>query len=281
MELARSDFEAFVAEMGIPRDALEALVRNDVDLVPMPVGVWNLRTGPSEIEGTGTFVVRDAVQDELLAPMNHELRRTPAGRYTNHSPVPNARMVSDGDQLNLVALSFIAAGTEVTIDYRQAYQERGTDHRWALRSDLVGDEMRALYLAHDAAGIRRAIAIMVEQMLVSPDRIEMQVEHEFVDGMYVRRLRIPKHTLLVGKVHRKDCINVVAEGDITVLTEFGVKRLKPGLAGISAAGIQKVGWTHEDTVFVNIFRTDALDLEGIEEEIAFAPTGDLLELACQ
>ncbi|HEY8709889.1 MAG TPA: SET domain-containing protein [Burkholderiaceae bacterium] len=37
------------------------------------------------------------------------------------------------------------------------------------------------------------------------------------------------------------------------------------------AGIQKVGIAHEDTVFINVFRTDGTDIEKIEAEIATVP----------
>jgi len=37
---------------------------------------------------------------------------------------------------------------------------------------------------------------------------------------------------------------------------------------VSAPGIQKVGYAHEDTVFINVFRTDETEIEKIEAEIA-------------
>lgn len=93
-------------------------------------------------------------------------------------------------------------------------------------------------------------------------------QHQFADGMYLRRMFVPKGTFLVGKIHRKDCINVVELGDISILTEFGTKRVFAGETAISHAGSMKVGYAHEDTVFLNIFRTDNTDLAAIENEIA-------------
>lgn len=94
------------------------------------------------------------------------------------------------------------------------------------------------------------------------------VEHILCDGTYTRKLFIPRGTVLLGKIHRKDCVNVVAKGDISLLTEFGTKRVGAGFTGISRAGIMKVGYAHEDTVFLNVFRTDKTNIQEIEAEIA-------------
>jgi hypothetical protein len=104
--------------------------------------------------------------------------------------------------------------------------------------------------------------------LPAAEQLDMRVEHKVADGMYMRTLLIPKGTILVGKVHLKPCMNIVASGDISVLTEFGSRRCTAGFTGVSQAGIQKLGFAHEDTVFINVFRTDEVDIDRIEQEIA-------------
>ncbi len=101
-----------------------------------------------------------------------------------------------------------------------------------------------------------------------PNGAELPVEHVIADGMYLRKLFVPKGTLLVGKIHLKTCLNIVAFGDISVLTEIGSARIKSGAVGVSGRGIQKVGYAHEDTLFINVFRTDEIDIGKIEAEIA-------------
>ncbi len=97
---------------------------------------------------------------------------------------------------------------------------------------------------------------------------EFPVEHTLIDGVYTRKLSIPKGSFLVGKVHLKECVNIVAKGDISILTETGMGRIQAGHIAVSKPGIQKLGYAHEDTVFVNIFRTDEIDIKKIEAEIA-------------
>ncbi|MNW18204.1 hypothetical protein D3C71_2176720 [compost metagenome] len=45
-------------------------------------------------------------------------------------------------------------------------------------------------------------------------------------------------------------------------------RFQAGHVAVSKPGIQKVGYAHQDTVFINVFRTDETDIEKIEAEVA-------------
>lgn len=118
------------------------------------------------------------------------------------------------------------------------------------------------------AAIRAQIKALTLSLLEYPDQREFEVEHTLIDGVYTRKLLIPKGSLLVGEIHLKECVNVVAKGDISVLTESGLGRFQAGHVAVSGPGIQKVGFAHEDTVFVNVFRTDKTDIKEIENEIA-------------
>lgn len=140
---------------------------------------------------------------------------------------------------------------------------------------VVLDDSGAAMLWHDGSAphVMRARILALGEMLLAAtaEHREMRVEHEFADGMYLRKLHIPKGTILVGKIHLKSCLNIVASGEIDVLTEFGSRRLSAGFTGVSRAGIQKVGIAHEDTVFINVFRTDETDIGKVEAEIAVDP----------
>jgi len=118
--------------------------------------------------------------------------------------------------------------------------------------------------------VRAWIVALARRLMVGETK-ELDIKHTFLDGMYMREMFIPKGTLLVGKVHRQACINVVSKGDISVLTETGSARVKAGYSIVSPAGIQKVGFAHEDTVFVNVFRTDETDPEKVESVVAIDP----------
>jgi hypothetical protein len=118
------------------------------------------------------------------------------------------------------------------------------------------------------AVIRRRIADYAAFLMTLDEQAEMPVTHTLIDGVYTRSLFIPKGTVLVGEIHLKECVNICAAGDISILTETGCGRIKAGHIAVSQAGIQKLGYAHEDTVFVNVFRTDETDINKIEAEIA-------------
>ncbi|WP_425254232.1 hypothetical protein ACPJXG_10885 [Janthinobacterium sp. NFX145] len=121
----------------------------------------------------------------------------------------------------------------------------------------------------DPLVVRAQIAALKDHLLSLPGlHVEMPVEHTVQDGVYTRKLFIKKGTILVGKIHRKACVNIVAMGDISVVTETGYARVRAGHVQTSPAGLQKVGYAHEDTIFINVFRTDQIDIAAIEVEIA-------------
>ena len=142
------------------------------------------------------------------------------------------------------------------------------------RSEIVTrSDCDEVALCHDGSPpevMRQRIDDLVQRMLTIPtaEKKELRVEHVIEDGMYMRKLFIPKDTVLAGKIHLKSCLNIVASGDITVLTEFGLRRCSAGFTGVSQRGMQKVGHAHADTIFINVFRTDNKDLDSIEAEIA-------------
>lgn len=108
------------------------------------------------------------------------------------------------------------------------------------------------------------------QSLPGEVQIDMPVKHTFLQGMYMRELFIPKGTVLVGKIHKMECMNIVSKGDISVITETGSARVKAGYSVVTPAGMQKVGVAHEDTIFVNVFRTDETNPDTIEDALAWS-----------
>lgn len=114
---------------------------------------------------------------------------------------------------------------------------------------------------------RAMIKAMQENMLVSPNRVDLNVTESLNSGLYTRTLFIPKGCTLVGKIHKKPCVNIVAKGDISIMTESGSLRVQAGYTVTSPAGIQKVGYAHEDTIFINVFRTEETDISKIEDDL--------------
>lgn len=124
-EADRQDYARVVEECGIPADIIEQQVMNTDDVIAAERGI--VRVADSPIHGKGLFVTTSVKAGETIVPARVNGNRTQAGRYTNHSTIPNAmmQMLPNGD-IALVATEDIqgcaggSVGTEVTICYRQA-----------------------------------------------------------------------------------------------------------------------------------------------------------------
>jgi hypothetical protein len=118
---------------------------------------------------------------------------------------------------------------------------------------------------------REQIASLIADLLASTeDHMELDVKHSFAPGMYIREMFIPKGTFIVGKVHRTECINICPMGDIEIVTEAGDMRVTAPFNAVSAAGTQKIGFAREDTIWINVFRTEETDIETLERELAYS-----------
>ena len=96
---------------------------------------------------------------------------------------------------------------------------------------------------------------------------ELETEHYFSGGMYVRKVFRKAGTLIVGKVHKADHIFMCAQGEIAAWSETGMRVLKPGDVIESKAGTKRVTLALTDAIGVTIHKTDNTDLDAIEAEL--------------
>lgn len=113
----------------------------------------------------------------------------------------------------------------------------------------------------------RADIIALEAKLRELPQLDLPLTHWFSKGLYARELFIPKGTILVGKIHAHANLNIISQGDISVLTEQGAMRIKAPFTIVSPPGTKRVGYAHEDTVWTTIHATEETDPERIEAEM--------------
>lgn len=124
--------------------------------------------------------------------------------------------------------------------------------------------------------IRDKVAHLESVMRAGPT-IEIETKHHFSKGVYAREIFIPKGTVLVGKIHKHENLNIISQGDISVLTEHGIERLKAPFTLVSPAGTKRVGYAHEDTVWLSIHGTDETDVDKIELEFIAQDEDEYIE----
>lgn len=121
------DYERVLEEFNISHEIAKKQSENTEDQIPFPLGTYKIKVSKSNIHGSGLIATANIDKNELIAPARIAGKRTPAGRFTNHSQDPNAKMIEkpNGD-IDLVSIATINGcrggldGDEITIDYRQA-----------------------------------------------------------------------------------------------------------------------------------------------------------------
>lgn len=121
------DYQEALKELGVTEEIVAAQSKNTEDMTDLPFGGYKIKIGDSKIHGKGLFATADIIPGEIIAPARIRGKRTIAGRYTNHSAKPNAKMVRGlNSEIDLVAIANILGckggqdGDEITIDYRES-----------------------------------------------------------------------------------------------------------------------------------------------------------------
>jgi hypothetical protein len=129
----------------------------------------------------------------------------------------------------------------------------------------------------------RSQILALEKRLKELPQLKIEVTHRFSKGLYAREIFIPKGAVLIGKIHRFENLNIISQGDITVLTEEGAKRIRAPFTVVSPPLTKRVGYAHEDTVWTTIHATEETDPEKLEAEFILPnfpdmPTEDEIRL---
>lgn len=109
--------------------------------------------------------------------------------------------------------------------------------------------------------------LALEAFLLTLPQAEIPLRHYFAAGLYGRAITMPCGALIVGKLHKREHLCIVASGDVSVLTEDGPKRLKAGEVFASYPGTKRVLYAHQETVWVTVHATDERDVEQLEKDL--------------
>ena len=115
------DYGTFLTQIGMSQPDMDKIVENEDDQIDMPEGYF-VEVKPSKIHGNGLFATKDFKAGELICPGRINGKRTPAGRYMNHSTNANVAPEKVGEDMNVIALRDIYQGEELLVNYRHALQ---------------------------------------------------------------------------------------------------------------------------------------------------------------
>lgn len=100
----------------------------------------------------------------------------------------------------------------------------------------------------------------------SMPQVEAPVEHTFLDGVYVRKIFMPKGMVIIGKIHKTQHLNIISQGSCLVVTPTRKFKVTAPCAFTSYPGEQKVVYMLEDVVWATTHNTESKDLEVIEQQ---------------
>ena len=123
--------------------------------------------------------------------------------------------------------------------------------------------------------VDRVEDFLIDEGLNVKDQINAELlEEKLTDGLYSRRLLIPKGTFLTGRVHRKPYIDIFISGDVTVKSFIAdgtieeTERIKYFRYFEGKPGRKRVLYAHEDTVWVTVDPVETEDVTKAEEEMS-------------
>lgn len=130
---------------------------------------------------------------------------------------------------------------------------------------------------HAATCLDRARVFALEEAIrrdLQP--VDMPVVDHFSHGVYGRELRIPAGTILTGKIHKFDNLNVLLEGEMLVLTDQGAKRVRAGHLEVSPPGTKRAALTLTDCRWLTVHGTYETDVDKIEAKFIAQTDQDYL-----
>ena len=113
---------------------------------------------------------------------------------------------------------------------------------------------------------------------------EVEENHSFSDGVYVRTVFLKAGNLITGKIHKTEHSNIISMGDVSVLTEFGYERYTVTDRPIifkSAPWTKRIVFAHKDTSWTVIHPTHETDLVKIEEQVIAKSYEELEQIESQ
>lgn len=111
----------------------------------------------------------------------------------------------------------------------------------------------------------RAMVVVAEEYLLQKPQVEIPIRHFFSPGVYAREMTVPAGVILTGKIHKYAQLNILSKGEVSVLLEDGVHRIKAPYAVVAPPGSKRIFFAHEESVWTVVLATEETDIEKIED----------------
>lgn len=132
------------------------------------------------------------------------------------------------------------------------------------------------------AEISRKNVIAFEKLMEERgEKVEIKIDNYYADGVYGRRAYIPAGTILTGKIHKFEQLNILLKGKMSVLIDGYMKVLNAPHVVISPPGTKRIAEAHTDCEWLTVLRTDLTDADKIEASFTVVTEEQYLEFLKQ
>jgi len=93
---------------------------------------------------------------------------------------------------------------------------------------------------------------------------EFPLKHSFADGVYIRQMNMKKGSIVIGAIHKDEHVWFLLSGNLTIGTQTQVEDYV-----ISKPGTQRIIYSNEDSIFVNVHKnpTNNQNIKELENEL--------------
>ena len=116
---AQADYKLFLDQIGLNQVEMDKIVTNESDVIDMPSNVY-VELRDSKIHGKGLFATKSFKKGDIVCPGRLDGKRTPGGRFINHSYDSNILPIKVGDDIYAMAVRDIYENEELLVDYRSS-----------------------------------------------------------------------------------------------------------------------------------------------------------------
>lgn len=112
-----------------------------------------------------------------------------------------------------------------------------------------------------------------ENLLLCCKQVDIKLDHHFSDGIYMRKVLIPKGAYVTGEIHKTQHINVIPSGKIICVTEEGSKMIVGPHMMMSYPDTKRAAYALEDTIWVTIHenKDNIKDLDILKRKLIKQP----------
>lgn len=126
------------------------------------------------------------------------------------------------------------------------------------------------------SAVHRAEEILKTQHECVLDQVP--ITHHFSKDVYAREMKLKKGMYLVGKIHKFQNLNILSEGEVSVISIDGAMKIKAPHTFVASPGAKRLFYAHEDSTWTVIHGTSETNVDEIEKIFITDDYNDIEEL---